>query len=260
MKYDYFIPLANPGEIPIFKLHIKSLIVNTNVSRLNILVGISQRGGETDNVLIGICNELKLPYVLIPYYKQFEIRGIRSNSRGKDTANKLDKMIRSFGKNNWVVCVHSDIIYIQNLVKLLDVECVNDEVGMMNDWRLGLTVLNKKMYDTSHFGFWNLERITSGVDRYHNCLRIFGANDPGYKYIDSILPCDSVDVSCFLRIECQDYGWIYKDLPFGLFEHLGEQSVEYIDDKSIGDESIEAHKKFIRGKREQALHTYSNYL
>jgi len=223
MKIDYCTFVINDYEAELLPLNIKSAKKFLGTEDVDYHVSVPTV--DNDNI-INVCNGLGVKYYSLDKYVQKTVNGAGVNQGGRDCSNRMDWMIKNCCKNKWVILTHADICMTDSVWPMLMQQC-DAEVGMIGDWRIGMTIINTYAYSNCHFGFWNIVSpcVCRGGD---NILRLYSLKDPftgsGKESVDGL------DLGVLTRLEMQDLGWGFIEYEYWKFyRHLGEASLHVLD-------------------------------
>ena len=245
MILDYCTILVDKNEWELLPLHLNSLRHYSPGVSFNFKISVPDDDPET----IEYCKGFPVEVMPLPIFKQ-NIRNCL-NQASFDCANRLDKLIKSC-TSDWVVVSHADIVYTGSLIDSIS-PILAPDVGMINYWPLGVTVINRKIYNECHFGFWPITnlRTTNNDDP----LRLCNYTEAG----DSSRLIIGIDVGALLKLEMQGYGhrFVLSNLMHS-YQHIGEQSRYWL--YLSGSDDIKERKRLeIEQKKQKALEEFKRF-
>lgn len=245
---DYCTMVVSEVERDLLSLHINSARHYLG-NDLNFKVSV--KPDDTDT--IALCEKFNLEVLPHPTFIQMEAHpGLRQ--AGFDCANRMDQLMKAC-TSDWVILSHLDIVWkdhpMQDLYSLM-----TDGCGIIGSWPQGCVVVNRKVYEGCHHGFWPNGGWLGRVHFEHPMLMIQiignreGDNKPWWNRetgVDGdLINIDAVDVGSLLRIEMQGYGYAYNyGRVNSCHHHIGGVSFHVLTD-DIVDRVQQAKKIYER--------------
>jgi len=230
-KYSYGTVICSEREIDFLKIQFNSLKAFVNLDDLEILVNTS------------------LPNISFPfqtnriiYQKQLKTScfktGVGSTEAGHDCANRLDMLVRE-AKGEWVILTHSDMVWKSSIINGINTFSQFNNIGIIDIWRWGMTVVSKEFYELSPFGFYGIANLST-FREYNGQLRIIPPSGPFSDKCeqDKKEATLGLDMGELLEIDCfnKDYKHVVFPDSNKYYHHVGEQSFSWQNDNLAEDE------------------------
>ena len=159
---------------------------------------------EGNNEIIQYCERFPVEVIPVPLFTQETTSDVvKSVQAGQDIANRLHYMMNT-SYSNWIVLSHLDIGFKKPLFPIIDQYCV-DGVGMVGEFRHGLTIVNKGLYDICHLGFWAL-RMCYVKHHSERLFHFYGAR----TYPKDVDGYGAFDKATLLGAEMESYGYLHE--------------------------------------------------
>jgi hypothetical protein len=224
-KFSYGVTIVSEREIELVTFQFRTLKKFINLDDLEIIVNTSLSRQtfpfKTDRVI---------------YQKQLQpskfCNDFSSGQAGQDCANRLDFIVKE-AHGDFVILTHSDIAWVGNVINGITNEISNlSIVGIIENWRWGMTIISKEFYNLSSFGFFRIPNICV-FREYNGQLRIIPPSGPFSNRVESekkehVL---GLDMGELLELDCYNKGYqhiLLKDNKY--YKHIGEQSLAWWND------------------------------
>jgi hypothetical protein len=206
MTIDFCTMCVSESELKLIKMNINSLRFYSGNHITNYKISI-----PPDRVdVIDICKKLDVQVLIHPVYIQKMMFNCHLSQVGFDCANRMNELVKSC-ESDWVLLSHLDVVWKRSIT--IDLQ---DHSGMVGWWPHGSVLINRRVYDMCHYGFWplaNLWAIPFGDDS----VKLVGS----YERSGKTFIVDGLDVSWILKLEMQNYGYGFSDELLKTYHHIG---------------------------------------
>lgn len=217
---DYCITAVHEREQELLLIHLNSLR-HYNGDLFNVKVSVRPE----DSDAIEFCNRLGLEVLIHPTYIQTLSPGWNLRQAGFDNAYRLDGLMKSC-TSDWAIIAHSDIVYHKNMMERIP-SFLNDEFGLLGVYAHGSAIINRKIYNHCHYGFWPMGGILARKVEGENAVSLVGNLEQESEF----LSVSGVDVGELLKMEMQGYGYKFDSAGSSEFYyHMGGGGFSSVSD------------------------------